>query len=403
MNTISNKQSSQWDILFLLSLAYIAASLSMQGFLALMPFLKEEFFLSRTQAGLYTTFYYFTATLTAVFSGRIVDLIGSKKGLVFGSTMVGTVYVLHALSPGYGFILFLGLVGGIGFSIITPSLSKGVMQHMPPERRAVSMGIVQSGSGIGGFVGASLLPILGAIIGWRNALLIAGLLAVVIGINIVYFYKEDNNNAKINKEGMPGFTQSIKLLLKNRDLMFVCLIGMAFGTSIGCIPVYYTLFLTQELLVSKSIAGFSLGLFHIGGVLGRPTWGWISDKLLHGSRRKALIWVGYLLSVMAIIYSLYVTNFVSNIFLIYIFSILLGFVGLGWIGLYFTTIGELAGEESTGIATGMALLFTRAGILTSPPLFGFIADLTGSYFLSWLSLGIIILIFVVLFTYFTRK
>lgn len=44
------------------------------------------------------------------------------------------------------------------------------------------------------------------------------------------------------------------------------------------------------------------------------------------------------------------------------------------------------------MAMGFASLFMRAGMLVAPPIFGYIADLKGTYESSWLSLGIIIFI-----------
>ncbi len=49
-------------------------------------------------------------------------------------------------------------------------------------------------------------------------------------------------------------------------------------------------------------------------------------------------------------------------------------------------------EEKIGMAMGFASLFMRAGMLVAPPIFGYIADLKGTYESSWLSLGIIIFI-----------
>jgi len=78
-----------------------------------------------------------------------------------------------------------------------------------------------------------------------------------------------------------------------------------------------------------------------------------------------------------------------SIYTVYLSSLILGFVSLGWMGLYFTTIIELASEKLAGIGTGLSLVFVRFGVLLSPPLFGLLADFNGSYQLSWLGMAII--------------
>ncbi|HNR65223.1 MAG TPA: hypothetical protein PKJ95_02885, partial [Atribacterota bacterium] len=60
-------------------------------------------------------------------------------------------------------------------------------------------------------------------------------------------------------------------------------------------------------------------------------------------------------------------------------------------GAYLTTVGEVAGERHSGTATGLALLFVRGAMIVSPPIFGLIADINGSYRYSWLIYSFVII------------
>ena len=82
--------------------------------------------------------------------------------------------------------------------------------------------------------------------------------------------------------------------------------------------------------------------------------------------------------------SLYLNHSQINQLIIFGLTFLLGFLALSWTGVYLVTIGELAGDKKSGIATGLSLFFARIGLLISPPLFGYIADLNGAYQYSWL-------------------
>ncbi len=394
----------KYDFLLKLSTAYFATHISLDGFLALMPFLREEFSLSGAQAGLYSTFYFFTATIVAIFSGRVVDMIGSKKGVVFGAGSIGILMFFHASAPNFKIILLLALFTGLSFSIITPSLNKAIMKKVKPQNRALSMGLMQSGGGVGGVLGASLLPLLGGVIGWRIAVLLSGFTALLISIFIFKFYHEDSVYEKAEEKNKEtSFFKNIGVLFKNKYLMLVCLLGLGFGTSIGAIPAHFTLYLTQDLSISKSLAGVGLGILHTGGIVGRPAWGWISDRFLGGSRRKGLIIVGAFFVIISSVFAFYITKFASSVIVIYVFSFLLGLTGFGWMGIYFTTVAELASAKYTGIATGLALIFTRSGVVISPPVFGYLADINQSYWLSWLAISILILIFTVGFSYISGK
>ncbi len=396
------KNKLQYKFLLLLSTAYLASGVNTQGFLALMPFVRNEFEISRAQAGLYSTCFFLTATIIAIFAGRIVDKIGSKKGMIFGTASVGIMIFFHAIAPYFYVILIFSFLTGIVFSIITPSLNKAVMKKVKPENRATSMGIMQSGGGIGGVLGASLLPLLGGIFGWRRALLFSGVFAICLSLFIYRFYVEEDDS-DVDSDNDISFKESISILLKNKYLLVVCGLGLGLGTSIGAVPAHYTLYLTQDLEVSTSIAGFCLGILHIGGIIGRPGWGWINDKFLNGNRRLGLILAGLTFTIIALFYSIYITNYNPSLMLIYISSFILGIISMGWMGIFFTTIAELVSEELTGIGTGFALIFTRTGVVLSPPIFGYIADVTGSYSSSWLAVGLVIFVFTLAFIILSRK
>ena len=78
----------------------------------------------------------------------------------------------------------------------------------------------------------------------------------------------------------------------------------------------------------------------------------------------------------------------------------LGFVAIGWGGLFLTLVGELAGKEHTGMVVGITGPVSLMGNIVGPPLFGHIIDITGSYQIAWQFLAImaaiaaILLIFV---------
>jgi MFS family permease len=84
-------------------------------------------------------------------------------------------------------------------------------------------------------------------------------------------------------------------------------------------------------------------------------------------------------------------------------TFLLGLSARGWQGLYFSAVSEQVGEKDTGLGIGLSLVFVRIGLLSGPPLFGLIADFNNSYTKSWLLLGIIIFISIIISYYFLFK
>lgn len=178
--------------------------------------------------------------------------------------------------------------------------------------------------------------------------------------------------------------------------------GFAFNTTIGAVLSHYTLYITQDLNLSKSLAGLCLGILHLGGIVGRPGWGIVSDFLFGGYRRLALIIIGFLLGFLNMFYAFYFTNFSTSLSLIYLSSFILGTTALGWNGLFFTTVAESVNKDLVGAATGLSLLFFRTGGVISPPIFGYIADIRNNYSLSWFVAGLVIFVFTLIFFLLTK-
>lgn len=400
-----------WAMLLVISTAYIAVFANVQGFKAMLPLVQDEFLVSRTLVGFYSSFYFLSTVVIAVFSGKIADYLGTKRGLILGVGITGIMIILHSFAPLFGIILLLAFFTGIAFSLITPSVNKGVIEMSEPSKRSFSMGIVHGGGGLGGFMGAVMLPFIGEITGWRIALLIGGIFAVIITLFIYRFYQPISSGSETNpsnpKESVTSKPTSLKqdllALLKNRYLISFFAMGIVFGISISSVTGHYSLFLTRDLGTTATFAGLGLGFFHIGGVVGQPLWGLINEKVFHGNRRIGLSLLGILISGLALFSGLVVSRFSFPNYGLIIFSFLFGFCTMGVIAIYFTSVSELVSREYIGVVTGLALIFPRTSTIFAPPLFGLIADHSGTYALSWIVLGSFVLALTIAFFCYSGK
>ena len=392
--TDSLNGGSLFRLLIILSVPYLVLSLNHHGFLALLPFVREEFLLSRTEVGLYNTFYFLSSALLAISTGNVVDRLGPRKGILLGIGFMGAVIFMYGFSPSYEVLLGLAFFAGLGWSIITPSVNKAVLISTPADKRAVSMGIMQSGVGIGGLAGASFLPLIGESFGWRLAIQFAALLAIVVWFFVLGFYRErqatNSFNPRAAEKEKPTFIKSVLALVKNKALLKICALGLLFGMAYGAVPPHFAVYLSEDLGASLTVAGVGLGSFQIGGILGRPAWGLLSDRFFKGDRNKALLVMGLVIGIKYIFAGLLFFSAPIGFVAVVLFAFMLGFSAFGWLGVLFVSVAECAGENQVGAATGLSLLFLRAGMLIAPPVFGFLADLQENYLLSWISFGVVI-------------
>jgi len=390
INQDKAKAYFNWKVLLIISLSSIAMGVYRDGISSLFPFLQNEFGLTRTQVAFYSTSLYIASTTFSIFSGRLVDLKGAKWGMISGILFVGFFLIFHSMAPNFIILLGLAACAGLGMSINPSATNKGITEWFPQRWRNSATGIWSTSFPLGGALAASFLPILGILFGWRKSLLIPGVFILFCGLLIFLIYRDkervQNNLKKINTKTVP-FWKSFNNLSKNSDLIAISIFGFFLGATEGAILTHFTLFLYLDYGLNEGIAGLGFAFVQFGSISGRLVWGVVCDKFLNADRRKVFVILGFIFLLITLIFGLFLKKMNPSIIILFFLAFLTGFSGRGWDGLFFPSITEIVKEEQVGLAIGLSILFIRAGILLSPPIFGYIADLRGAYDLSWLLLG----------------
>src|SRR5665648_1001436 len=370
-----------WLILIIISLASIVMGIYRDGFAVFFPLLQREFDLTRAQIGLYISFLYFSSSFVSVFTGRLVDLKGVKWGMASGTLLVGN----------FLFLLVLAVFSGFGMSINAPAANKGISEWFPQKWRSTATGIWSTAFPLGGLLSAILLPPLGILLGWRKAIIFPGVLALLCTFLILSFYhdkRSEIDDVKKDQTDSISFWKGLGQLVNNIDLLAISTYGFFLGATAGAISTHFTLFLYLDYGLSETAAGLGFAIVQFGSILGRPGWGLICDSFLKADRRKAFLFIGFLFFLITLVFGLFLKSMNRSLAIIFFLAFLTGCSGRGWNGLFFSSVPEMVREEQVGAAIGLSLLFVRVGIMLTPPIFGYIADIRNSYDFSWLLLGL---------------
>ena len=379
-----------WSILLIISLSSIILGIYRDGIAAIFPFLQKDFSLTRAQIGLYMTSLYFISSIVSLFSGYLVDIKGTKWSIAYGILFIGILLMLHSIAPNYISLLLLAALGGFGLSINSPAANRGIKEYFSARWRSTATGIWSSSFPVGGLLAASFLPVLGVMFGWRKALLFPSVMAILCSLVILKFYDKNDKSDNATKINKISFGTNFNRLFKNVDLLALSVYGFFLGCVESSIISHFTLFLFLDGGLSEKISGMGFAMVQLGSILGRPIWGLFCDRFLSSNRRKGFLFIGILFIIIALFFSISIK--ILNLYIIFVFAFLAGFIGQGWNGLFFSSITDVVNENQTGSAIGLSMLFLRAGMLITPPIFGLIADIRNSYDLSWLLLGLIMLI-----------
>tara|TARA_B100001123_G_C15299310_1_gene1020441 strand:+ start:184 stop:723 length:540 start_codon:yes stop_codon:yes gene_type:complete len=150
---------------------------------------------------------------------------------------------------------------------------------------------------------------------------------------------------------------------------------------------YFVVLLVEKVGFTPVTAGSTFSIMHLGGTVGRPLLGWISDQLLPA--RQLLSLVGFCIFFCGL--ALSSLNDIWSYPAILVLSALTGVVVAGWNGVYISEIARVMHPSRVGRATGGVSAFTFLGVAIGPALFSGILELSESYSIAFVTLGVLAL------------
>ena len=372
----------RWVILGLISVSHIIGATAQYGINTLAPFYKDELGLSRAQVGLFFSAFYLAMAGFSFGAGRRADRLGVRKTTFQGHLSLGLCTIAAALAPSFAWAFASFFLAGLGYSFLNPASSKGVMAWFHRDERATAMGTKQTGVPAGGVVTAVLAPQLVLLMGWRGALAVLGVINFLFGFLFSFYWRDPpGDGAAVSEDVRVQETQTLNIwsFLPISCGTAIYLVGQM--TLITYIPLY----LKDAMGFSAYWASQALALTQAGAMVGRVGWGVASDRLFGGRRKIVLILIGLLSAIL--IMALGFMRPQSPLYLLLPILFLAGVCLVGYQGVSYALIGELAGKAKTGSALGMMITINAACATLGTPLFGYIVDQTGSYPIAWMLLA----------------
>lgn len=163
----------RWWIGGLLFASTVINYIDRQTLSVLAPALKDQYHWTNTDFATVLIAFRVVYTIMQSVSGRLLDRLGTRRGLSISVAFYSTVAACTAFAQGLGgFRIFRGLLGA-GESAGWPGAAKAVSEWFPDRERAWAVALFDSGSSIGGAVAPFLVIFLFHTFGsWRPAFLI---------------------------------------------------------------------------------------------------------------------------------------------------------------------------------------------------------------------------------------
>jgi MFS transporter, ACS family, hexuronate transporter len=366
----------RWHIAILVSVAIAISYLDRQTLPIAIGEIRKEIPISNTAKAYLDSAFLLTYGLMYVGGGRLMDVLGTRRGFAIIMVFWSLACASHGLAGGVIALAASRLLLGVGEGGGFPAATRVVAEWFPAKDRATAMGIINAGTGLGGILAP---PLIAAVIlhvhwlgvtSWRWVFYITGAfgLAWTVWWLRVYFSPAPEASGA-GVEAGPARVVPIRELLRFRETWGI--VGAKFHTDAAW--YFYMFWLPKYLLDARgfdikgvgSVAWIPFAAAAVGCLVG----GGLSSALLHrgysvnASRKIALglsavmmpcvmlvphvsvPWVIFLFSVAFFgqqSWSTLVMILPTDLFPKHVVGTVAGFVGLGG-ALGGVVLGQLAG------------------------------------------------------------
>ncbi|MFB6081192.1 MAG: MFS transporter [Halanaeroarchaeum sp.] len=363
-----------WRSVAAVSAWQVTASVCFYSVFASTQFVHAAFDVSNLLVGVLITALMVGYTVALFPMGAAVDAYGEKTVLGAGLAGLGGASLALYAAPGFASLAAAVVALGVLYAVAMPGTNAAIVSSVPTARRNVAMGIKQVGVTAGSGIGALLVTgLAGTRYGWRAGFLAAAVVAFALAAAFLTLYEGSAGTGTLSVPDVRGLFAYV-------EYRRVTLAGAFLGAGLFTTTGYATVYLNHGLGLSATVAGVTLALAQVSGSVGRVVAGHVSDAL-DGPlvRTTARILLAQAVAAAALFL---LVPFVSGTAGAVVCFVALGFVILGFTGVYYSCIGAIAPADEIGAATAGGQTALNVGAVVAPPVFGFVAD-AGRYLDAW--------------------
>ncbi len=341
--------------------------------------LQNDFAASRGSVSLVFSLAGFLYFGLGIVSGPLADRWGSRRLAVIGMILTGMGLAaagaarnLTEVYAAYG----IGIGLGVGCSYV-PAV--GATQRWFVRRRGFASGLAVSGIGVGTLVMPPFASFLIGTLGWRDAYLVLGAVAAIVGGGMALIIENDPRGRGLGPDGdaLQSDARSLRPVGASvhdaiRSVRFVSLYAACLICSFGVfVPFVHLVPYAVDHGMPRPSAVLLLSTIGGGSTAGRFLLGGLADRM---GRRSALVmmFVGMALA-------LIVWAFATNVWSLVTFALVYGAFYGGWVAVLPAVVMDYFGGRNVSGIIGALYTSVAFGTLIGPSAAGFAFDMTHSY------------------------
>jgi ACS family hexuronate transporter-like MFS transporter len=388
--------SMRWVVCGLLFFATAINYIDRQVLGILAPTLQQVIGWSEVQYGYIVTAFQAAYAIGLLFFGRLLDLVGTRRGYAFSLIFWSFAAMAHALARtplGFGLARF-GL--GLGEAGNFPAAIKTVAEWFPRKERALATGIFNAGTNVGAVLAPAIVPWIALSFSWRAAFVATGAIGFSWLVLWFLFYDAPERQSRLSKaefdhirsdpQEPPARVSWARLAAHRQTWAFA--IGKFMTDPVWWFYLYWIpKFLNDHYGLTLSKLGPPLIAIYLIADVGSIGGGWLSSALIkrgasvNRARKTAMLVCA--LCVTPIVLASRASNLWTTVALVGIAAA----AHQGWSANMFTLASDMFPRRAVASVVGMGGMAGAIGGMLVAAATGWFLQLTGNYFAIFFAVG----------------
>jgi AAHS family cis,cis-muconate transporter-like MFS transporter len=364
------QSNRKWIVVFIACfLGLVVDGMDLQILSLTLPALMEEFQISKTQAGIISTWSLIGMATGGIIGGWLSDRFGRVRMATYMMVLFSVGTALLGLVQTYEQFILIRFISAIGigaeYSIVTMLMA----EYVPTKKRTTILGSLQAAYSVGYLVAALLAGAILPIFGWRPLYFIS-IVPVILAIYIRLKIPEPKGWIEAKQQPKKIKKNEWFTIFNDPKTRVVFLFWILTSTFLQFgyygVGTWLPTYIVDELGFDfKKMTGYLVGSY-AAMILGKILAGWLADRF---GRRNVYIIGG--ISTAIFLPVIYLCNTPANIIVL---LTILGFLYGAQYGINSTYMSESFPTHIRGTAVGGAYNIGRFGAAIAPITIGIIAE-----------------------------
>ncbi len=259
-------------------LAHLAHHLVTALPVPLLPFIRDDFGLDYTRAGLVISAFGVVYGISQLPAGWLADRIGARPLITIGIIGVAAAGLLAGLSQSYlMLIVFLALMGVLGGGY-HPAATTMISAIVGPKKRGRAMGFHMAGGSGSFFLVPLIAAALAAAWGWRGTFITLAIPTIIFGILLHILLGRQTAARKTEVKTTADYEESPPPTGYLRRVLPILVISTFTQAVILSVVSFIPLYLVDNFGTGKETAAASIALVYAVGLVAGPMGGYLSDR-----------------------------------------------------------------------------------------------------------------------------